>query len=71
MTGADLKAWRVRNGYSQKTLAKALGCTSTTISSYERGKYQVGRLFFLALAALENDLPPVGERNGSDDGENK
>ncbi len=56
MTGEELVAWRLRNGYTQEALMKELGVKSRqTISSWEKPGRRVERTVELALNALERD----------------
>lgn len=51
MTTHEFKIWLVTHGYTQASLAKALGITEATICTYNRnGRYPV--LFQLALKGL-------------------
>jgi len=64
MTGADLTAWRVRNGFSQKQLQIELGVKSRgTISAWENSSKPLTRTVELALAALEQ-LPELRNSTG-------
>jgi transcriptional regulator with XRE-family HTH domain len=59
--GQDVKAWRVRTGYTQKELQLELGFKSrTSVSSLENQTTPIDRTVELALAALE--LAPVLRR---------
>ncbi len=53
MTGNELKQWRMKTGYSQGQLAKALGVIPITISRWERGERQIPSFLHLALDQLE------------------
>lgn len=51
MTKHDFKVWLVTHGYTQASLAEALGITTQTIATYNKnGRYPV--LFQLALKGL-------------------
>lgn len=60
MTNDELKQWREKQGYSQATLAKALGVHVMTISKWERGIREIPPFLRLALRALELE---GGEKN--------
>lgn len=66
MNGAELKAWRARNNFTQQKLAIALGVTRPTITLWEQSSEPLSRMLALALVALEspsqNSLPVAGER---------
>lgn len=52
MKTEDFKVWLIRNGYTQKSLAKRLCITEQTITKYNGiGRYP--EIFLLALKALE------------------
>jgi transcriptional regulator with XRE-family HTH domain len=53
MNPQDLIDWRKRNGYTQVTLAKALGVHPMTVSKWERSVHRAEIPPFLALRALE------------------
>ncbi len=67
MTGADLKDWRRRNGFTQEELRIALGVTRQTIVSWEQSENSISRLVELALRALEHlpqySLQVAGKRH--------
>jgi transcriptional regulator with XRE-family HTH domain len=52
MTGNELQVWRVKNGYSQSQLAKALGVITLTISRWEREDREIPPFLHLALKSL-------------------
>jgi transcriptional regulator with XRE-family HTH domain len=52
MSGKELQAWRVKNGYSQSQLAKALGVITLTVSRWEREDREIPPFLYLALKAL-------------------
>jgi transcriptional regulator with XRE-family HTH domain len=61
MTGIDLKAWRVRLGYTQAAAAEALGISVSQIIDYETGHKRgtdrpavIPRVVALACQALED-----------------
>ena len=52
MTKQQFKIWMLTHGYTQETLAVAMGITTNTISTYNRnGRYPT--MFLLALKGLE------------------
>jgi transcriptional regulator with XRE-family HTH domain len=53
MTPDDLKAWREKHGYTQITLAQALGVHEMTVSRWERGFTDIPPFLRLALERLE------------------
>lgn len=59
MTGADVRRWRKRRGWSQQQLADALSVAArdpvhwTTVSRWERGELPVPALLPLALDGLD------------------
>ena len=53
MTPQDLKQWRIKNGYTQALLAKALDTHVITISRWENGAREIPSFLYLALDALE------------------
>lgn len=53
MTPENLKAWRKKNGYTQETLARALGVIKLTVSRWETGDRHIPSFLALALRALE------------------
>ncbi|MEO9651822.1 MAG: helix-turn-helix transcriptional regulator [Roseobacter sp.] len=58
MIGSDVKAWRKRNGYTQRELQAVLEVKSrSTMSSIENQSNPIPRTIELALAALE--IAPV------------
>ena len=50
MTGAQLRAWRKRLGWSQPQLADALRVHPQTVSDWERGKTGIAHPTILRLA---------------------
>jgi len=52
MTPEELKQWRKRYGYSQRSLAEALGVSFVTVARWETGVRQIPVLLSLALEAL-------------------
>ena len=67
MTSDDLKAWREKHGYTQVSLAQALGVHEMTVSKWERGvtrKDQIPPFLRLALERLE--CKKGGERKARD-----
>ena len=65
MTPEDLKQWRIRNGYTQVTLAQALKTHSMTISKWERGERGIASFLQLALDALECKKKEVKKGKGT------
>lgn len=53
MTVQQFKIWLIQNGYTQESLAKALGLTSHTITGYNRNGGRYPTIFLLALKGLE------------------
>jgi len=53
MKKEELKQWRTANGYSQASLAKALGVAVLTVSRWETGLRAIPSFLHLALAYLE------------------
>ena len=56
MTNQDFKNWRMKWGFSQGKLGKALGVRSMTVARWEWGTMRIPPLLPLALEALENRL---------------
>lgn len=55
ITGADLKAWRKRHGFTQEMLRLALQVGSRqTIISWEKSATRLPRYVYLALIGLEH-----------------
>jgi DNA-binding XRE family transcriptional regulator len=55
ITGADLKAWRKRHGFTQEMLRLALQVGSRqTIISWEKSTKRLPRYVYLALIGLEH-----------------
>ncbi len=52
MEGKALQKWRIRNGYSQGDLARALGVIKLTVTRWENGKRDIPPFLHLALKAL-------------------
>lgn len=52
MTPKELQKWRIKNGYSQSNLAKALGVIALTISRWEREDREIPPFLHLALKSL-------------------
>lgn len=52
MTSEEIKEWRDRNGYSQRSLAAVLGVTSTAVSHWEIGHRRVPQWLWLALLGI-------------------
>ena len=64
MSPADLAAWELHMGYSQRQAAEALGVTLPTYQQWRRGArfkddapVEIGRRTALACAALAAGLP--------------
>ena len=53
MTPEDLKQWRIKNGYTQALLAKALDTHVITISRVENGAREIPSFLHLAPGYLE------------------
>lgn len=53
VTPDELKKWRELNGYTQETLAEALGVIKMTVSRWERGVRHIPSFLHLALRWLE------------------
>jgi transcriptional regulator with XRE-family HTH domain len=53
MTPDDLKAWRAKHGYTQRTLADALGVFQETIARWETSVRKIPSFLALALLGLE------------------
>jgi transcriptional regulator with XRE-family HTH domain len=53
MTPEDLKTWRKKHGYTQPSLAQALGVHPFSVSRWERGVREIPSFLHLALDALE------------------
>ncbi len=55
MTGADLRAWRIRLGMTQPELAAALSVGRNTVTRWERSLAPIGNpgMLRLALERLE------------------
>lgn len=66
MTPKELVQWRKKNGYSQATLGKALGVTSTTVWRWENELREIPSFLHLALNSLE--LKGGGETKGKGKG---
>ncbi len=52
MTGEELQTWRLKNGYSQSQLARALGVITLTVSRWEREDREIPPFLHLALKSL-------------------
>jgi transcriptional regulator with XRE-family HTH domain len=48
-----LREWRLKNGYTQVTLAQALSISSNTIARWERGERKIPVFLGITLKALE------------------
>lgn len=59
MTPDSMIAWRKARGWSQQTLAEALGCSRRAITNWEGGTNAIPPYIALALAALAKKLKPV------------
>jgi len=53
MTKEELKQWRVKNGHTQGTLAKALGVHPIAVARWETGTRKIPSFLHLALRCLE------------------
>lgn len=61
MTADEFKAWRARHKLSERAAALAIGCSRTSIRSYEAGKSEIPRYIALACAAYSYGLKPMGD----------
>lgn len=61
LSGATLKAWRERMGYSVADAMEQLGCSRNGWNSWEAGDSPVPRYIGLACAALALGMTPYGE----------
>ncbi|HET6390179.1 helix-turn-helix domain-containing protein [Hyphomicrobium sp.] len=61
MIGADLKAWRKRNNYTQERLRMELDVSRQTIVTWENSSTPLSRMLELALEALEH---PAAQQTG-------
>lgn len=61
MTPASFLAWRLRlyGPRGATAAADALGCSRTSIKTWETGTHKVPRYIALACQALANGLPPM------------
>jgi transcriptional regulator with XRE-family HTH domain len=56
MTGRELAAWRYRHGYTQATLAEALGYNSDRhVRQWESGAVEIPQVVEIALKQLETE----------------
>lgn len=55
MTGAALRAWRRRLGFTQETAGAAIGRHPRMIGQYEDGTYDIPQIVELACIAVELD----------------
>lgn len=53
MTMEELKEWRIKNGHTQGTLAKALGVHLNAVARWESGTRKIPAFLHLALRCLE------------------
>jgi len=56
MTGANLKAWRLRLGLTQRQAAEMLGVSAVTLSAWEIGRFRIKQPGLLALACRMVEL---------------
>lgn len=52
MTPKKLKEWRMKHGYSQVKLARALGVRNESVSRWERGTREMPSFLHLALIGI-------------------
>lgn len=64
MTGADFKAWRTDQGYTQQEIADDLEVTRQTIVAWEKSA-KIPRLVSLALNALANSRNVAGKKSSA------
>jgi transcriptional regulator with XRE-family HTH domain len=60
LSGATLRLWRERMGYSQREACEQLGCSRGAWAGWEDGTHVVPRYVGLALAALALGMEPYG-----------
>lgn len=72
MEPEELKAWRLKNGYTQQQLAQALSVDVMTISRWERKKFKIKSGFLsLALEGLEKKGGELKSKGTNKKGERK
>ena len=64
MTASELKAWRIRNGYTQVQLAKTLGVGQVCVARWETDVRKIPSFLHLALDALEYKAKEVKKDRG-------
>ncbi|NHT78916.1 hypothetical protein G8E10_24770 [Rhizobiaceae bacterium CRRU44] len=72
MDPAFFVAWRKRQGFTQVTLSERIHVNLFTVKRWEGGSRKIPPYMGLIMAAIENDLEPIGteamiEVEGSDD----
>jgi transcriptional regulator with XRE-family HTH domain len=66
LTAIDFLAWRKRMKWTRRFAAKKLGCSYASVQNFESGRRndgkgcKIGVLVALAMAAVENRIPPLG-----------
>lgn len=55
MTGAELKQWRARLGWTQDQAAKALGIQPPYYRELESGRQPIRQVYALAIETLEHN----------------
>jgi len=63
MTIEELKQWRVKNGHTQVTLAKALKVHPIAVARWETGTRKIPSFLHLALRCLELEGGELIERD--------
>jgi DNA-binding transcriptional regulator YiaG len=59
MLPEELKAWRVKYGYSQSQLAKVLTVSTVTISRWETGAREIPSFLHLTLKGIRKKGPGI------------
>ena len=52
MTSAELRAWTTKHHYSNHALARALGCSRSTVERWRAGEANLSSIAVLALQHL-------------------